>query len=316
MCGLAGFIGKSTDIDKTRILITELFERTQVRGTDASGFYCVSQNSSIYYKKQPGPSTLLINTDEYRNIWNDDIVSGIFHCRAASVGVGEPSDNTNNHPFVSEDNLKAVIHNGLINPYEYSGLLKEYTTQSRCDSEIILRVLEQGEDLFKNFSKLYKNTKNSFFAFIFSVIDENSKKLFITRNKHRPLYFVDLTEDLGQVFIFSTLEILTNCLWNLKRKGILYKNLSSIYSLKPYDLIQFSYNCDGKLTKDFFISRNQEQQGPDDVINKFCDLEKDILKIKKHLRKKDQIQSKVNNKLSFYIEEIKNKINSISFDFK
>ena len=51
MCGLFGFIGDSNNPDLTKDLSTHLFVKTQIRGTDASGFYCAEdfKNKNINY---------------------------------------------------------------------------------------------------------------------------------------------------------------------------------------------------------------------------------------------------------------------------
>lgn len=317
MCGLAAFIGKSKDANKTRELITELFDKTQVRGTDASGFYCVSDQNKVLFKKQPGPSTNLINTQDYRDIWNHDIVSGIFHCRAASVGIGEPANNINNHPFVSDDLSKAVIHNGLIHANEYEKLQKTYKTQSKCDSEILLRFLETYTSTIDGLSKLFSSTINSFFAFIYSINDTSTNKLYLTRNRYRPLYFLDLKEELGQVFVFSTLEILTNCIWNLKLRGFVYKDLSNIYCLNPYDIVLLSYNTQSGLTKSIMKAEQEDYYSScENLLKQINAAGRSIRKLKFSLQDHRASINNVNKcKVNLLVEEIKNNINSIKFDF-
>jgi len=315
MCGVAGFIGKSKDLCKTKALLTELFDRTQVRGTDASGYYCVTENNNIFYKKQPGPSSLLIETEDYKSIWDHEVVSGIFHCRAASLGVGEPSNNINNHPFVSSDMKKAVIHNGLISTAEYKALAVNYKLESQCDSEIILRILEDKADEIDNFRKFYKHTKESFFAVVYSCIEDNQKKLFLTRNRHRPLFFIDLTDEIGQIFFFSTLEILTHSIWNLRMRGIIFNNMSKIYSLKPYELIKFTFDVHkGINTKWYFAKEQTENRTKGLLENKLDELFKIYKRARSIVAQRElagTFSEEAKISISVSLDEIKEKLNSI-----
>ena len=318
MCGVAGFIGKSKDLHKTKALVTELFDKTQVRGTDASGYYCITENNNIFYKKQPGPSSLLIDTEEYQNIWESEVVSGIFHCRAASIGIGEPSNNINNHPFVSADMKKAVIHNGLISSSEYNFLARSYKLDSKCDSEIILRILEEEADEITNFKKFYRSTKNSFFAVVYSCIEGNQKRLFLTRNRHRPLFFIDLTDEIGQIFFFSTLEILTHSIWNLRMRGIIFNNMSKIYSLKPYELIRFVFDADkGLSTKWYFAKEENQNEDKGTLENKLNELLRLFKRTRSILTQRElsgAFSEQAQMTISVRLDEIKEKLNSISLE--
>lgn len=318
MCGVAGFIGKSKDLSKTKALVTDLFDKTQVRGTDASGYYCITENNNIFYKKQPGPSNLLIDTDDYQSIWESDVVSGIFHCRAASIGVGEPANNINNHPFVSSDRKKAVIHNGLISASEYKTLSENYTLESKCDSEVILRILEEQKDEIVNFKRFFKSTKESFFAVVYSCLDGNQKKLFLTRNRHRPLFFIDLVDEIGQIFFFSTLEILTHSIWNLRMRGIIFNNMSRIYSLKPYELIKFSFDSEkGLSTKWYFAKEEMPPQNKGVLENKLEELLRLFKRTRNNLTQKEIsgiFSQEAKLSISVRLDEIKEKLNSISLE--
>jgi glucosamine 6-phosphate synthetase-like amidotransferase/phosphosugar isomerase protein len=266
MCGILGFIGQSKDQEKTRVLITELFETMQVRGTDASGFYCSTADGKYHYTKQPGISSELVKTENYQNIWNDKLDLGIFHCRAASVGVGLPSENENNHPFVSDDYKKAIIHNGLVSSKEYINLKNYFKTKTECDSEIILRVLEKENDIIKNIKFLFDNTKNSYFAIAYAECKDNSKNLILTRNKHRPLFFVDLRKELGQIVFFSTFEIFLSTLIILKNKGYYFESNNNFYNIKPYEIISFELDNNNNISFKNFIAEEKQIEETKQVI--------------------------------------------------
>jgi glucosamine 6-phosphate synthetase-like amidotransferase/phosphosugar isomerase protein len=239
MCGLLGFIGNPIDKNKTKKLITELFDKTKVRGIDAAGYYCVDKNNNVFYKKKPGLSTNLIKTNAYEELWENELNIGLFHCRAASVGIGVPSDNKNNHPFVNRSNNKAIIHNGLINSQEYLLLKKFFDVESDCDSEIILRVLDrEDKDISENIELLLSFTKNSMFAWAYAEKNESYNTLVITRNKHRPLFVADLREEFGQIIFFSTMEIYLNALSVLKKNNFSIKTQPKFFEVNPYDVIK------------------------------------------------------------------------------
>ena len=148
----------------------------------------------------------------------------VMHARGASQG--PPADNRNNHPFLNQEQTLALIHNGTLTDTEYRALKKKYEVESSCDSEILLRIIV-GASLEKAQAK-YPNEQPEVAARLmglqdtFSVINhghmaaavaENTpeqKRLWLFRNKHRPLWVADARESLGQVFFCSTPEIWTS----------------------------------------------------------------------------------------------------------
>jgi len=241
MCGLLGFIGVSKKPEVSQQLITDIFVKTQIRGTDASGYYCTSDfsESEVYFYKEPLPSSVFVKNKNYIDLWNFKTNLGLFHCRAATQGVGPPASNKNNHPFVSHDFQKAVIHNGFINKNEFKELKKIYETETDCDSEIILRMMEQDGTFEEIVSDLISWTEKSAFAVAYSQSDKNFRHLCLFRNHLRPLWIIDLTEDLGQYFFCSTADIFLHSvedsnLWNdLKFR---------IQEVPPYHIINLSYS--------------------------------------------------------------------------
>lgn len=144
----------------------------------------------------------------------------LTHARGASKGVGHPQDNVNNHPFVNSDLSLAVIHNGRVEDYEYNFLKQKYEVSSKCDSEILLRILEGGEDYSKEEIAELGNLENTHrmagIKDIYSLINDGhmavavgertpdgSRFLWLFRNKHRPLWISDMRETLGQIFFVS-----------------------------------------------------------------------------------------------------------------
>lgn len=221
MCGLSGYIGESKKPILTYQLITKLFEKSESRGIDAAGFWGTESglNGRVLYHKEPGRSSSFVKKDMWKQIpqYNPNLL--LVHSRGASKGVGEPYDNKNNHPFTSCDKSIGLIHNGRVD--EYQILKQKYELNSNCDSEILLRIFESGvnysaEQLANDFGDNNLSHRLAGIRDIFSIINEGhmavavgerlidgSRLLWLFRNRHRPLWVVDLRDALGQVFFIS-----------------------------------------------------------------------------------------------------------------
>jgi predicted glutamine amidotransferase len=229
LCGIAGFVGKSTDPRVSFDLANALFLKTETRGEHASGFWaCEEGNGGVFYDKEPVKSSVYIN----REIWKDQFSSSpsdllLMHCRLSSLGVGHEKYNKNNHPHVSEDNRVALVHNGKIP--EYTSLRNRYETNSDCDSEILLRIFESANEyknkedyLAQEFPSLTSDIAYRLLGMkeIFARVnygamavaigergDDGSRYLWLFRDDERPLHVVDMRKTLGQIFFCSTAEI-------------------------------------------------------------------------------------------------------------
>ncbi len=233
MCGITGFIGHSKNPPLSNKLISDLFSECESRGVDASGFWAVEkshdQSSSVYFHKEPVKASEFVAKQPWKDLSYCEVDLLIAHARGASTGVGGPHINKNNHPFISADKSIGLIHNGRI--HEYDDLVKQYEVSSSCDSEILLRIFEGGNNYHENQINLnLKESHDEIMAKrlmglrdIWSYIDRGhmavaigervnatDRRLFLFRNKHRPLWIADCIKDLGQVFFVSTPEIWTS----------------------------------------------------------------------------------------------------------
>ena len=143
----------------------------------------------------------------------------LVHSRRASQGIGEPANNANNHPFVSDDGNLALIHNGRI--FEFDKLKNDYPIISQCDSEILLRIVEAGQYNKSDFDDLDSHVAQRMIGIrdIFSQIQEGHMAvaigerwkqvsyLWLFRNQYRSLWVVDLRDTLGQMFFCSTANL-------------------------------------------------------------------------------------------------------------
>ena len=232
MCGISGYIGNSTNPRATAELMTALFASLEERGTDASGYWGAENgNGRIIYHKEPIRSSLFVKKDFWEEAIsiNTDIL--LVHARQASIGAGHPSENKNNHPFVSTDRQIALVHNGKIS--EYDVLTKKYMVNTKCDSEILLRIFEAGgtdssiESRLKGLKDIWSHVVDGHMAVaIGERMNENERRLWLFRNQFRTLWLVDLRRTLGQIFFCSTPEIwkqaISDCprTWNrIKKKS-------------------------------------------------------------------------------------------------
>lgn len=197
--------------------MTKLFEKSETRGIDASGFWGVEKgvDGSVVFHKEPGRSSQFVKKDVWRSLASHELNVLIVHARGASKGVGEPAVNSNNHPFTNSDRSLALIHNGRVDDVEYQALRNKYEVRSNCDSEIILRIIENPDGAVDMGKELYPH-RLAGISDVFSLINEGhmavalgergvsgDRMLWLFRNQFRPLWVADLREQLGQVFFFS-----------------------------------------------------------------------------------------------------------------
>jgi len=131
MCGIAGYIGESKNPDVSFELLTSIFALSEVRGTDAAGFWGAQKDGGkIMYHKQPDKSSEFVKNQVWKAIrhLNPNLI--ICHARGASIGVGAPSINRNNHPFVTHDKCVGLVHNGRIPEPEYDDKQKIRNSKS------------------------------------------------------------------------------------------------------------------------------------------------------------------------------------------
>lgn len=229
MCGILGYIGRSTNPQVSFELANSLLIKTESRGEHATGFWgCEYEDGRIFFDKEPVKSSIYVHRDIWKNGFqsvNSDLL--IAHCRYTSMNVGHEKFNKNNHPHASSDRRVALVHNGKIP--EYTILKSRYDLRSDCDSEILLGMFESS-DSYKNAEQLKTEFPNqasdvacrlmglrevfsrvNFGAMAVAVgergDDTRSRYLWLFRDDERPLHVVDMRKTLGQIFFCSTPEI-------------------------------------------------------------------------------------------------------------
>lgn len=274
--------------------MTEIFHNLETRGEDAAGFWATQKGKkgAIFYHKEPIKSSEMVATETWKkmNKFNPNLM--VLHARAASPGVGIPSINKNNHPFVSEDKTLSIVHNGKLPEYHY--LKEKYDTQTNCDSELILRLLQSKSQMdilalpqsVKDNDKLSEYQKNrlsgihqlwslSYYAHMACAVGEwfsgGSRQLWLWRNEHRPLWIADLRETLGQIMFFSEDKIWSNAVSNCPGVTNYINKNQRMYELPTEEIWFFEINSKkGVVSKNGFhkfyiVKKGTETVKEDDI---------------------------------------------------
>jgi hypothetical protein len=261
MCGIAGYIGQSNDLNITYNLITKLFEKIEIRGIDASGYWGAEPGAKgkVYYHKEPIKSSLFIKNYYWKSVmFNANLNILLVHSRGASKGVGEPSENYNNHPFTNCNKSIGLIHNGRIDDVEYNAFKQKYEIKTKCDSEILLRIFESGEmydeEDLNHLRDIDHPQRIAGISDIFSLINEghmavaigergsgNNRMLWLFRNYHRPLWIVDLRDILGQIFFVSEPSIWESAINECYDLKSIFKN-QRLYELPTEEIWYLNVN--------------------------------------------------------------------------
>lgn len=228
MCGIMGVIGESLNPKISYALLTSLLLKTESRGKEATGFWAAQKgkNGKILYHKEPIPANEFIKNPTWKDLFsfNPNLVIG--HCREPTQTSGSPKVNKNNHPFVSNNHQLALVHNGKVEDYYKLKPKYENFINSQCDSEIILRMFEIGENLENidflkekypdsepttanrlfGIEQIFLNINNGAMAAAIAERHKDTKRsLWLFRDQYRPLHIIDLRPCLGQIFFCSTL---------------------------------------------------------------------------------------------------------------
>lgn len=247
MCGIAGFIGDSTNYNLSYKLISNIFKNLQIRGEDASGFWGVLNKNNIIYHKEPQKSSDFCLKNNYWKQLKDnpsDIV--ITHARGASADYGLPELNVNNHPFLNVSKNVALIHNGKINKFDYDFISKFFKLKSKCDSELYLKFVENN-NIIDGIKDIWSYLYDSHMAVaIAQYLNKNNKNLYLFKNKYRSLWIADVRQYLNQIFFVSTKEIWEKSICDLKFNF----DKAKLIEIHPDELYEISL-----INKNFIINK-------------------------------------------------------------
>jgi len=149
MCGIAGFV--STISLPVKIDLEALTKQLE-RGTDATGVMYLLNDNLFVIKSTQHPNTFY---QEFKYNHSSNIV--VAHNRKASNN--DKSVNAS-HPFLSTDNVFALVHNGRLSEHKTIRFILELLEkpfESENDTEVITRLMEliyPNEEKIEQFVKL------------------------------------------------------------------------------------------------------------------------------------------------------------------
>ena len=193
MCGIVGYIGTK----KASPILIEGLMKLEYRGYDSAGIATVEKNK-ITVMKNKGRVKNLYNLDGIENLKG---TIGIAHTRWATHG--KPSQ-INSHPHMDQDNLFAVVHNGIIENYnEIKADLVEkgYNFLSQTDTEVIPNLINYYYKQEKNMLKAIRNACLDFKgSFAIEVLSKDNPDKMVVVRKDSPLV---IGKGEGEFFIAS-----------------------------------------------------------------------------------------------------------------
>jgi hypothetical protein len=158
-------------------MFTQLLYANGLRGFDSTGVFSVNKEGNLKMIKAAQRVDDFIQTKTYENFEEDIFRSShivIGHNRASTRGA---TNDQNAHPFIEKDTC--LIHNGTLYAHKHLG-------DAEVDSHAICQSIAKDGHL-TTLPKI-----SGAFALIWYKADQ--KKLYICRNKERPLYIIELAD--------------------------------------------------------------------------------------------------------------------------
>jgi len=228
MCGIIAYAGKK---EAYLILLTGL-EKLEYRGYDSAGI-CTQHNSSLLLNKHIGRVATLNQTVLPGNL-------GIAHTRWATHG---PPSDKNSHPFLSQNQQFAVVHNGIIENYlelkEHLRTKSNNTIQftSDTDSEVITHLieLEYNTTANKDFKQAILNTiQHLIGAYAFCVINNDTNEIIGARNGS-PLV-IGINKEHNEHFLASDISAIIE-----HTRKVIYLNDFECAKITPHNIELFTF---------------------------------------------------------------------------
>ena len=139
MCGVVGAFLRNPSAEDM-MLLKRVISESRIRGLHATGVSFVRKNT-IFTIKAPLPADeFLAGIDMYSMLNEDGNLYMVAHCRYST------SDLEFNQPLFTDK--VAIVHNGVITqelPENWSKI-STYATETRNDSELLLKTVENGEN--------------------------------------------------------------------------------------------------------------------------------------------------------------------------
>lgn len=195
MCGIVGCVmkGKSGFYKKNEDIFFELLFADQVRGEDSTGIIGVEKDGQFHIAKEAVKASEFIPkikaTTLTTGMWNNG-KAYIGHNRKKTVG---KVDDESAHPFVVDDTF-AMVHNGTLE--KHYELAKGFSVDSEALAHHLAGALKTAFD--EGDTKTEKHFEDALAkiegAYAVAMYDQRRHKIFLTRNKERPLSLIE-TDD-------------------------------------------------------------------------------------------------------------------------
>ena len=224
MCGIIGMIGVTRE-DKwkeTHRILSHLLLAAEIRGRDATGFVARTESlernmerRTIVAKAAVQASKFVEANSAWRSLSHRRCSAVVGHVRLATHG--SPSDPRNNHPH-SSGGLH-LVHNGILS--SHLELVDRYClrTESECDSEVLLRIIERSKTVPIGLSLCFLERPGAVVVY-----DENRDVCWMARDESRPLWIGRMRND-RRLWFASTSGILIDAMQNALQAAVVWEML-------------------------------------------------------------------------------------------
>lgn len=221
MCGIIGMIGPTKE-DRWREscrILSHLLLVAEIRGRDATGFIARSSTlersglgKTITAKDAIPASKFVEKNESWHSLKHRRCSMVLGHVRLATHG--SPSNPANNHPHVSGH--LSLVHNGILSSHRE--LVDRYClrTESECDSEVLLRIIERAKTVPIGLSLCLLERPGAM-----AVYDEKYDVIWLAHDESRPLWVCRMQGD-RRLFIGSTSGILMEGIQNALQKSVAF----------------------------------------------------------------------------------------------
>jgi len=235
MCGIVGVVARynSGFFKQTEDSFFQMLYADALRGEDSTGVIAIEKDSRFHIAKEAS------SADYFASYFkaNDDgkkVVSDMFSKGKAWVGhnrkktIGEVSDDTA-HPFLVENKF-ALVHNGTLFNHKK---LADTAVDSHALAIHLQKAIATGQgDPAKVKAAIEESLAEVDGAYAVSMYDQDSHKLYLLRNKDRPLALIECE---NAVYFMS--EALMG-MWVLNRNGYATDKMK-ISAVQEHELITF-----------------------------------------------------------------------------
>lgn len=218
MCGIVGYIGQKSALEP----VIEGLYALEYRGYDSAGVSLSSKNG-ISTIKEAGSVDALVRKTETTS--NEKAAAAIGHTRWATHGA---ATSMNAHPHQNNDNDIAVVHNGIIENYEFLKQKLEaegYVFVSETDTEVIPHLIDfhmrQVSSFFEAFKAAVKELRGAYA--ICAMHADTPAKIYAARLSSPLIIGVGMSQN----FIASDAAAIT-------------KHTKRVVYLEDYDVVELS----------------------------------------------------------------------------